>query len=70
MKAIEQTLRNILAKMDIPENRKDVTSIHNLKWLGRNLAFRNRNHDSFLTAKHFVVHLLHAHGEHNILFLQ
>jgi hypothetical protein len=34
----------ILNEMDVPETRKDLNKIGNLRWLQRNLLIRNGNH--------------------------
>jgi hypothetical protein len=62
MKAIEKNLREILDKMDVPVQRKELT-VHNLHWLSRNLAIRNRHNGEFPSAVHFISTLLVMHGE-------
>ncbi len=62
MEAMKKVLKAILEKMDVPEMRKDLTH-HNLKWLGRNLAIRNRDHYEFPTAIHFIKPLLYMGGD-------
>lgn len=57
MDAIKKNLREILDKMDVPESRKELNE-HNLRWLGRNLAIRNRDHGEFPSAVHFINTLL------------
>ena len=37
-------LTGILEEMDIPEMRKDIKRLGNLRWLQRNLLIRNRKH--------------------------
>jgi len=37
-------LAGILEEMDIPEMRKDIKRLGNLRWLQRNLLIRNRKH--------------------------
>ena len=37
-------LAGILEEMDVPEMRKDVKRLSNLRWLQRNLLIRNRKH--------------------------
>jgi len=37
-------LAGILEEMDIPEMRKDIKRLSNLRWLQRNLLIRNRKH--------------------------
>ena len=34
----------ILNEMDVPETRKDLNKLSNLRWLQRNLLIRNGNH--------------------------
>jgi hypothetical protein len=62
MEAIEKNLREILDTMDVPQSRKELNA-HNLRWLGRNLAIRNRNHNEFPSAVHFIQTLLVMMGE-------
>ena len=44
MEEEKSQLREILEEMDIPEFRKDVKRLANLRWLQRNLLIRNRKH--------------------------
>ena len=37
-------LKEILATMDIPQMRSDITQTQNLRWLQRNLQVRNGAH--------------------------
>ena len=37
-------LKEILATMDIPQMRSDITQTQNLRWLQRNLQVRNGTH--------------------------
>ena len=37
-------LAGILEEMEIPEMRKDINRLANLRWLQRNLLIRNRKH--------------------------
>jgi hypothetical protein len=62
MKAIEKNLREILDKMDVPAMRKELT-VHNLRWLQRNLFIRNRDNGEFPSAVHFIATLLTFHGK-------
>lgn len=45
-----KSLKFIISTMDLPENRKDLTQITNIRWLDRNIFFRNRNHPDFNVA--------------------
>ena len=40
-------LNSEIQKMDVPENRKDITKIENILWLIRNLILRNIDNDNF-----------------------
>jgi len=62
VEAIKKNLREILDKMDVPDSRKEL-NVHNLKWLGRNLAIRNRHNGEFPSAVHFIQTLLVMMGE-------
>ena len=44
IKRKESALSALLSQMDVPKNRKDVTSTSNLRWLLRNLRINNRDH--------------------------
>ena len=50
-------LGTILAQMDVPEMRKDLTQ-PNLRWLSRNLAVRNEGHPMFSTAQILLTDIL------------
>ena len=39
-----EELVKILEEMDIPEKRRDLSSVSNLSWLMRNIRVRNGNH--------------------------
>lgn len=62
MDAMKKVLKEILDKMDVPEMRKELTP-HNLRWLGRNLAIRNKDNSEFPTAVHFIKTLLYMGGD-------
>ena len=36
-------LSSLLEEMDIPEKRRDLTKIGNIRWLNRNLAINNKS---------------------------
>lgn len=48
------TLEQILADMDLPEQRKDVTRFANVRWLLRNMHFRNSEHKHYKKAKEML----------------
>ncbi len=50
-------LRTLLAEMDIPRARLDLTP-RNLSWLNRNLAANNKDHPMFDTARTVLTWLL------------
>ena len=41
------TLEQILADMDLPEMRKDTSRFANVRWLLRNMHFRNSEHKHY-----------------------
>jgi hypothetical protein len=54
---MENELRFILEKMDVPSMRRDVLSVANLGWLRRNLAIRNGNHPDMAKAMNIIKQL-------------
>ena len=42
-----EALKSVLKDFDLPEHRKTSQTIHNLKWLLRNLGVRNSKHPRF-----------------------
>ena len=57
-------LSTILNTMNVPEMRKDLTQLSNVRWLSRNLKIQNGDHPlidsaieivSFLFRKHFLL---------------
>ena len=44
------TLEQILADMDLPEQRRDITRFDNVRWLLRNMHFRNSGHKHYKKA--------------------
>lgn len=44
------TLEQILADMDLPEMRKDTSRFANVRWLSRNMHFRNSEHKHYKKA--------------------
>jgi hypothetical protein len=38
---IENRLMDVLEDMNVPSMRKDISSIHNVKWLMRNISIQN-----------------------------
>lgn len=53
-----EELSQILAGMDVPEARLDLTSTSNLYWLSRNLPIRNGDHPQIDRAKELIKLLL------------
>ena len=43
----KQRLEKLLWKFDLPEHRKMITTVHNLRWLLRNLGVRNSENPKF-----------------------
>ena len=54
---MEERLKQILDTMDIPEARKSL-SVHNLKWLTRNIDVRNKDHADIKEAWTLILALL------------
>lgn len=50
---MKERLEQILATMDIPENRREI-NFGNLSWMTRNLAIRNGKHPDFEEARDLV----------------
>ena len=48
------TLEEVLADMDLPEQRKDATRFGNVRWLLRNMHFRNSEHKHYKKAKEML----------------
>ena len=46
----EEKLKGLLSGMDIPSHRKFMNTIHNYKWLYKNLAARNKDNPLFSKA--------------------
>jgi len=42
-----KTLLELLRRMDLPDHRKENDTIHNVRWLARNLGVRNEDHPNF-----------------------
>ena len=55
----------ILNAMDLPERRKDLNKIGNLRWLQRNLLIRNGNHPRAEEALVFIKHLIKSKRKQN-----
>jgi len=65
MDAIKKNLTDILNEMEVPAMRREL-NIQNLKWLARNLHFKNKDKDSFPSAIHFITTLLWMQGEQSV----
>jgi len=57
----QSALHTLLDQMEVPEMRKDASSVSNLRWLSRNLAVQNHDHPMFETTINLVVWML-RHG--------
>ena len=55
----------ILNEMDVPDKRKDLNKIGNLRWLQRNLLIRNGNHPRAEEALVFIEHLIKSKRKQN-----
>ena len=54
----QSALATMLDMMDVPEMRKDVTNLSNVRWLNRNIGVRNGKHPMFKSALGLVVWLI------------
>jgi len=55
-------LRDLLRGMDLPAHRKENFSVHNLRWLSRNLSVRNSDHQHYGEAAERIKQLLKEGG--------
>ena len=53
---VKKELQLILNTMDVPEIRKDLNE-GNIRWLGRNLIIRNKNHKDIVKALQILKNL-------------
>ena len=56
----EAWLIDCLSAMDIPDMRRDITNISNVKWILRNISIRNSKNDRIAEAI-AVLHVQHKH---------
>ena len=47
----------ILTEMDVPEKRKNLNELANLRWLQRNLLIRNGNHPRAVEVVEFIAEM-------------
>ena len=47
----------ILEEMNVPETRKDLNKLSNLRWLQRNLLIRNGNHPKAVQVVEFIAEM-------------
>ena len=47
---LEKELSGLIKKFDIPDHRKTCDTVHNYKWLHKNIAARNSGHKNFARA--------------------
>ena len=53
-----ENLIAILEDMDIPEMRRDVSNLHNVRWLNRNILIRNGHHPKIKEAMDGIKRIL------------
>lgn len=53
-------LEKLIQDMDIPAMRRDLSCISNVRWLSRNLHFRNKEHPAFKGAMALIRSRLRA----------
>ena len=61
----QSALGTMLEIMEIPERRRDVTSMSNVRWCARNLQINHAKHPMFETARELVRQLLRDKTEMN-----
>jgi hypothetical protein len=43
-------LKELISRMDVPDLRRDLTKLENIRWLNNNLGFRNSQHPNYREA--------------------
>ncbi len=56
----EAWLNDLLSTMDIPDMRRDITDINNVRWLLRNISVRNSKNEQIAEA----IAVLHVQRKH------
>jgi len=51
---LEEKLENLICNMDVPAHRKATKTIHNYKWLYKNLAVMNKGNKNFIDAMNIL----------------
>ena len=51
-------LSTILQDMNVPDSRKEVSNVSNIRWLNRNLGIENGDHPMLETAKELLAFIL------------
>ena len=60
MEEKKMQLAEILEEMDVPDFRKNVDRLANIRWLFRNLLIRNRNHPKVMQAVGIAKEIMRA----------
>ena len=53
-----KSLNKILASFDLPQHRKNKKTLHNLKWLLRNIDVKNSEHPKIEEAKTLIMEMI------------
>ena len=61
----QQQLAEMLEEMDVPDFRKNLDRLANIRWLWRNLLIRNRNHPKAMQAVGIAKVLMREKREQN-----
>ena len=61
----QQQLAEMLEEMDVPDFRKNLSRLANIRWLWRNLLIRNRNHPKAMQAVGIAKVLMREKREQN-----
>jgi len=59
----EQQLSEMLKEMDIPNERRDMSTLTNLRWLSRNMYASNSKHPLHPPAQELMIWLLRFHTQ-------
>ena len=54
----ERIFLEILDTMSVPEERKDIKRVFNVRWLSRNIQIDNKDHPRLAEARAFITILL------------
>jgi len=59
----EIKLKEMLEKMDIPDQRRETSTLRNLRWLSRNMTINNSKHPLLPMARELLIWLVRFHTQ-------